>query len=168
MSYLSISSDYHFLVVSIISTDFFIYRYASNTYTLNQTSSFSVSFERRSKITNDGQHIVTLAKSSSSAYYAYIYYFNNVTDKFSYAGSGVFESSLIYLASLSEDKKYLAVSTASRTKIYSTPFSGITLEQTISDSSRRHAWSADGKYLIFAKQHEAYVYVNCNNNGDSG
>ena len=117
-------------------------------------------------LSSDHQHIV-VGDRISSAYYVQIYTFNNGTKKFDPPSNSTLIpiSGFIYFASLSEDKKYLAVSSISGVYLYSNPLSlNPILEQTIiTETSERHKFSKNGKYLIFSENQNIKITISCKN-----
>ena len=69
----------------------------------------------------------------------------------------------VYYASVSRDKKYLAVSTFEGTYLYSDPFTTRQLVQ-VAKSSLYHIFSKDGNYFIISTKLEnsITIYIHAN------
>lgn len=165
--HLRVTSDYTFMIASFqAKNEIRVYTRGSGTITFshNQTITLQTSESWRPSITNDHLQIV-VGDKISSIYYVQIYTYNPISEQFDAPTDPTLIQmpASIRLASLSEDKKYLAVSTSSGIFLYTSPLSSSpVLEQTLSSSqSKYHRFSKDGKYLIHSANDKIEITINC-------
>ena len=165
---LRLSEDGTFLVASLTSySSILVYtrQIGSIAFSLNQTITLQTSYTWKPSLTLDHMHIV-VGDQISSIYYVQIYSYNTATHQFDPPADPTFistNSEIVIYASLSEDKKYLAVSTTDAMYLYSSPLSSSpVLEQTLSSEfSDSHKFSKDGKYLIYSVNDNIEIAINC-------
>ena len=170
INHLDISENSIFFIVSTQSA-VEIYQYDGTNYQHQKKIVLNQSF-RKAFITPDNKYIII--NDEASIFHPdstiFIYRYNEILQEFEKLlnSDPYYFENFAKKASLSNDRRYLAVSTNTTTYFYSDPLSNSpVLEQSLPESSD-HQFSYDGKYLFLSGFGGLSVYINCNWNTTGG
>ena len=149
------------MITSEYGRYFHIFKHENNIFNLLQSVELESVLSRKHSITNDYQNIVAY-DFVNSTYKVYIYSYNSNSDSFDEpADKDIFTTSnYINYASLSQDKKYLIVSTNVNILVYKNPLIEVNLIQVISFFSSFHQISTNNKFLVFIEGYEILTFLN--------